>query len=140
MEKIKELMIIAQDKIGLLAEISYPLAIKKINIEQIDVNVVGDKVIILLGISSNRYEEAKKILKENNYEVLPSDTLIIKLEDKPGSLAEFSKKLANENINILNIHLIYKGKGFGYFSLQVDDSEKAKKIIKEYIVEEFSEE
>lgn len=127
-------MVIAKDKVGLLADISYVLAKEKISIEQIDANVIGENAIISLGFLSAKYEKAKTALEKNKYAVLPIHSFIVKLEDKPGALAEVSKKLANAKINILNVHVLGKQNGYVFDSIVVDKQKKAKKVLGSAVV------
>lgn len=131
---MKEIIIVSKDRVGLIADISYILANEKINIEQIDVNVTEDKAIIRLGVLSAKYEKAKSALERSGFEVLPPKSLVVKLEDKPGSLAELSKKLAEAKINILNIHVIGKNNTDVFDSIIVDKPKQAKKVLGNIIV------
>ncbi len=133
---IKELVIIAKDKIGLLADVSYVLSKEKINIEQIDANVFGEKGVITVGVQSAKYEAAKKALEKNSFEVLPAESIIVRLEDKPGALAELTRKLADAHVNILNVHVVGKKEGAVFDSLTVDKPKKARKVLGGAIVSE----
>ncbi|VVB98085.1 Bifunctional uridylyltransferase/uridylyl-removing enzyme [uncultured archaeon] len=133
---IKELMVIANDKVGLLAEISYVLAKEKINIEQIDVNVMGAKAVILIGVLSARYEKAKGAVEKNGYAVLPAESLIVKLDDRPGELAALARRLADARINILNVHVLNKQGEAVYDSITVDKPREARKVLGSAVVNE----
>ena len=133
---IKELIVISPDKTGLLADISYVLAKEKVNIEQIDANVVGQNAIVRLGVLSAKYEQGRKALEASKYEVLSSESFVIKLEDKPGMLAEVSKKLADAKINVLNIHVLGKQNEYVFDSITVDKPKEAKKVLGSMLVSE----
>lgn len=133
---IKEMVIVAKDKVGLLADISYILAKEKINIEQIDVNVVGDKAIIIMGVLSAKYENARGAVEKNKYTVLPAESLIVKLDDKPGALAEMSRNLADAGINITNVHVLNKQGEYVYDSITVDKPREARNVLGSAVVNE----
>lgn len=134
---IKDLIIISKDRVGLLADISYILSKEKINIEQVDANVLGDKAVIVIGVMSSKYEKAKEALERNKYNVLPAPSIIVKLEDKPGTLAEITRKLADAHINITNIHVLGKHEGYVFDSITVDKPAEARKILGPLVVNEF---
>ncbi len=130
---MKVLRIIEKDRVGLIMDISYILGKSKINIENISVITSNGKVIILLQVKDE--EKVKEILKRNGFNVLEDDVLIIKLEDKPGQLAEVSQILSQNNISIENLYIVSKNKKDVYVSVKVDDPKKAKKVLKEYLIE-----
>lgn len=134
---IKGLIVVAQDKIGLMAEISYVLAKEKINIEQVDVDVAAAKAVISIGILSAKYEKARTALLKNNYEVLPSETLVVRLDDRPGALAELTRRLADAKINISNVHVFGKEGDYVFDSLTVDKPKEARKLLGDAVVNEM---
>ena len=50
---MKSLTIVADDRVGLLSDISYVLGKSKINIESISVDVIGNKAVIVLTIKNS---------------------------------------------------------------------------------------
>lgn len=128
---MKPIVIVENDRIGLLADISYILAKNKINIETVNVNVIGGKAIIVLTV--NDYKKAVDILKKNNYHPMSEEYFVLKLEDKPGELNKISAALAEAKINILNIHLLARDNNNAIIAIQVDKKKAAKKILEKYI-------
>lgn len=126
---LKEVVILSKDRVGILADISYFLGNEGINIEQVSVNVIDDKAVVNLAISDADYRKAKQVLHSNGYETLADESIIVKINDTPGSLAQVSRKLADNKINLLNMHSIGKSEGYAYMSLSVDKPEQAKKIL-----------
>lgn len=133
---MKELVIVAKDRIGLLADISYILAKEKINIEQIDVNTADDKAIIHIGLLSAKYEKAKSAVERSGFDVLPVQSLVVKMEDRPGALAEVSKKLSDAKINIINVHVLGKNGSDVFDSILVDRPREARKVLGSAVVNE----
>ena len=134
---IKELDVVAKDRVGLIADMSYILAKNKINIESIDTGGLGETVIVKVGVLSAKYDRAKEALKENGFEVLPPKALIIRTKDEPGTLAEVTRKLADKKVDILEIHLLGKKDEYHYFSVIVDKQKEAMKVLGDHLVNEF---
>ncbi|MDE1798631.1 MAG: ACT domain-containing protein [Candidatus Micrarchaeota archaeon] len=128
---MKQLTIVSDDKVGLLADISYILGKSRINIEAISVGVAGGKAIINLTIKDDA--RASQLLGASGYQVFASDVLVIKIPDTPGELARISKLLADEGINIENVHILAKGEGFVLDSIKVDKGAKASKLLAPYL-------
>jgi len=128
---MKQLTIIADDRVGLLADISYILGRSRINIDSISAGVAGGKAFINLSI--NDASRATALLKTNNYEVAEADILVVKLPDKPGGLAEISKKLTDANISIQNVAVLAKDNDAVFDAIKVDKIDAARKVLKDYV-------
>ena len=129
---MKQLTVIMDDRVGLLADMSYLLGKAKINIEGISVEVHGGKGIINVVVKDEK--KATSILHANGYHVLSSEMLIIKIKDEPGELSGISKKLQSAKINIENLYVLVRGEGYCIDAVKVDKPTKAKKILSPYIV------
>lgn len=128
---MKQLTIIADDKVGLLADISYLLSHAAVNIESISVSVAGGKAFINLGVRDD--SRVLQVLKANGYDVIASDMLVIKLADQPGELARVAKLLSDAGIAIENVVVLAKTEGVVFDCLKVDKTEKARKVLGPYL-------
>lgn len=124
--------IVSEDRVGLLADISYILAKEKINIESIAVDSVGKTSVIILTVKDGR--KTLSVLKKNGFNVMTQKALVIRLEDKPGELHRVARLLADNKIDIKNVYVITKGDGKTIVSLIVDRSKKAAKLLKPYLI------
>ncbi len=131
---MKAITVVADDRIGLLSDITYVLGKSKINIEGLDVTAVGGKSIIHLVIKD--YEKAEDALKRNGYKLINSEVIIIKLDDKPGELSRITKMISEDHIDIQNVHVIARDNKSAVIGLVVDKVRKAKTLLKDYIVQE----
>ena len=129
---MKTLTIIADDRVGLLADISYILGKAKINIENISVDVLGGKAIITLAVADR--ERAKSVLEAANYKVSDVESIVIKLPDKPGELSRITNVLAKDGINITNVHMITKDGKNTVIALIVDKPRKAEVLLKDFLL------
>ena len=124
---MKQLTIVADDKVGLLADVSYLLGRARITIESISAVVSGGKAFFSIGVRDDT--RVSQVLKANGYNVIAFDMLVVKLEDKPGELARVSKMLSDAGISIENVAILSKGEGMVFDCLQVDKTEKARKLL-----------
>ncbi|MEM4347947.1 MAG: ACT domain-containing protein [Candidatus Anstonellaceae archaeon] len=130
---MKQIAIIADDRVGLLADISYILGKAKINIEAISVQTQGDKGIINLTVKDD--QKAMKMLSSNGFQVFASDILLVRLKDEPGEMAKMTKILRDNHINIESLYIVARGcDGFAVHALKVDKQKKAKKLLSDYII------
>ena len=129
---MKTITIIADDKVGLLSDISYILAKANINIESLNVDVVANKAVILLSLKDP--EKARSALEASGYRVNEDNMVIVKLTDEPGELSKITKMLAKEKINIENVLMLSRDGKSTVLSLAVDNPPKATKLLKEYLI------
>lgn len=128
---IKQITVVAEDKVGLLADISYILGKAKINIESLSAEVQGNKCIIDLSIKDEA--KATSLLTSNGYQVLKHDVLVVKIKDEPAQMAQFTARIAKEKISTVSLHLITKENGYDTYALQVDHTAKAKRVLASYM-------
>lgn len=133
---MKELTIIADDKVGLLADISYVVGKAKVNIESINVDVISKKAIITISLSD--YDKGKTVLGASGYNVIESDSVVIKLSDQPGELSKITKLLSDEGVNISNVHMLSKDGKLTVLSVSVDNPKKTTKLLQDYLVSKES--
>jgi len=130
---MKEISIVTDDRVGLLADISYILGKAKINIESIAASAVGGKAV--LSIVVKEYDKAKQVLENNGFHVSSCNIIFIKLEDQPGKLAEVAKSLADASINVENLHLVSRDGKHTIVGLTVANPKKARSLLADYLIE-----
>ena len=129
-EIVKPVTIVADDKVGLLADISYILGKAKINIDSLSVDVVGGKAIISIILSDEN--RGKSVLEASGYKVNELDSVVLKVKDQPGELSRITKLLSGEGINIQNVHMLSRDGKSTVISMVVDKPKKASTMLKEY--------
>ncbi|MFA6907562.1 MAG: hypothetical protein WC263_01925 [Candidatus Micrarchaeia archaeon] len=123
--------VVAEDKVGLLADISYILGKARINIDSLSAEVQGNKCLIDLSVKDEA--RATSLLTSNGYQVLKADVLVVKIKNEPAQMAQFAARLAKEKINTLSMRLITKEGGYDTYALQVDHTAKAKRALAPYM-------
>jgi len=129
---MKCVTIAADDKVGLLADISYILSKAKINIESISVDVVAGKAIISTCLSDG--DKGKSVLEAAGYAVEETNAVVIKLSDQPGELNKITTLLSKEGISIKNVHMLSKDGTSTALSIVVDKPKRASTLLKDYLI------
>ena len=129
---MKSITVVAEDRVGLLADISYLLGKAKVNIEAISVDVVAGKAVISLTLRDDI--KAKGILENSGYKVAESNVVVVKLSDQPGELSKITNTLAQEKINIENVHMLSKDGKTTILAVVVDKPKRAAKLLEKYLV------
>lgn len=129
---MKQLTVLVDDKVGLLANISYLLGRSRVNIESISVASVGGKAIITLMVKDTR--RTKEILEVNGYRCLEADSLVVKLVNRPGELAKMTRVLADNKINMESLAVISQDEEFSIHAIKVDKPARAEKLLASYLM------
>lgn len=98
MQITKQLAIFLDNRPGMLARVCDALSDAKINIFAVSTSDTVDHSVIRMVVSDP--DRALRLFEEHNTLVVEDDVLMIDGDNKPGSLARISQKLADKNINI----------------------------------------
>jgi hypothetical protein len=94
----KQLSVFLENKPGVLAEVCRTLAEHGVNIRGMSISDTVDHAVVRLIV--NDPQKAIHILGEHGALVVETDVLAVKLQDKPGELAELARKFAQAEVNI----------------------------------------
>ncbi|MCK4462764.1 MAG: hypothetical protein KAU58_00460 [Candidatus Omnitrophica bacterium] len=94
----KEIVVMAANKIGVLADISSAIADHGKSITAVTAMAISDVAMLQMLTDDNL--RVKDILKAKNYDVSEREVVVVELENKPGALKLVTKKLADQNINL----------------------------------------
>ena len=130
---MKELVVVTNDRVGLLADISGVLAKHNINIEGVTVEVTGKKAVCRVLTVKEDATKAKHELERAGFKVLASDVLVVKLQDRPGELSGLARKLADSGVSIRNVHLLGKTNGHTLCALEADNPKAARSLLAKYM-------
>jgi len=129
---VKVLNIIQEDHPGLLAEVTTVLEAEDITVQDFAGLSVGKTAVISLTVE--RDKEAFRLLSDAGYRVIASEHLLVRLEKHPGALAELSRRLAQENVNVRGMHIVNNDETAGIVALETVDHQKAREVLKDILV------
>ena len=129
---MKEIIIPVKQAAGTLAEISATLARAGINIEFIEARVLGTGGIVVLQV--DHYDTALRSLSEAGYRAVTEDALVLDLENRPGSLAEVARRLADARIGIRSLRIVERAGDRSLVTLIADDPEAARRLLADELV------
>ena len=129
---MKEIIIPVKQAAGTLAEISATLARAGINIEFIEARVLGTSGIVVLQV--DHYDTALRTLSEAGYRAVTEDALVLDLENRPGSLAEVARRLADARIGIRSLRIVERAGDRSLVTLIADDPEAARRLLADELV------
>ena len=129
---MKQITVISDNRVGLIADISRVLSERGINIETIDASDCGTHATVIL--TTDNYDEALKALKDASFTAISEDAFVIQLKNEPGSLAKISERFKDTNIDIRSIHIIKRVGDYSLVALVTEKSEQVRQLLKDVLV------
>jgi len=129
---MKQITILTEDRAGLLADVTELLAGADINIESFDSEKIGARAII--GMEVDDHDEALKVLAHTEFKAIAQDTILIKLEDKPGALAMMAHRFEQAGLNLRSARLIRRHEGIGIVAISCRETDEAKELVKDLLL------
>ncbi len=128
-KKVKQLVVVTEDKPGMLAQVSGTIASEDINLDDICAYGMESKAYFMLVTGDN--EKAKKALKSKGWTVNEEEVISVELENKPGLLRDMAVQLKNKDINIQYCYgTTYEGAGPCHFIFKAEDNNQALLALK----------
>jgi hypothetical protein len=122
---LEELTIVVHDKPGMLAEIGEALGRSGVNIETLSAFTHEGKAVLRLVVDDE--EDAAEALQIEGVMLETSrPVLLVTLEDRPGELGRYCRKLADAGVVISGAYLAKRGGGETELIFSVDDLETAR--------------
>ena len=127
MERQKRIVIVANNEVGVVAGITRVLTDGGINLEGMDAQTSGDQGIIVLNADDT--DRALALLNQAGYRAVGDDTIVLRLPDVPGALAEVADNLKQAGVNIQSLHILGRSAGYATVALTADDRGQAEAAI-----------
>ncbi len=128
---MREITLVARDRVGLLADISELLAANDINVDTLSTETANSTAIVRLCVTGA--DKARGVLEKSGFKVMQNDVLVVRLDDKPGELAKIARSLSEEKINIRNVVMLSRNAGETLLGLHVSNYDAARATLKGYL-------
>jgi len=126
------LTIVAEDRTGLLVALSSLLADNGINISDIQAKVYGTDAVIHIAI--DRLEDSLRVLTEEGYHVVNDNSVLVRVADQPGALANLARPLTAVQIDIRAIRVVQRHADFSVISIDCDNNDAAREVLRDILV------
>ncbi|NIO09843.1 MAG: ACT domain-containing protein [Deltaproteobacteria bacterium] len=130
---MKQITIVAENRVGLLAEITAALAARNVNIETLDAEGINDHGILILTV--DKYDEALQVINTiPRIRAISEDAILIRLSDKPGALAEIAKRFKDSNINLRSIRILRRDADHSLVAISAERTKDALELVKDVLI------
>jgi hypothetical protein len=112
---------------GALARLAATLGEHGIDIRTVAAGAVGSTGCAVLSTSNDSV--ARDVLRKARYTFEEGEVLNVGLEDRPGSLAQLTGRLAEAGVNITGVITLGRHQGKAELGITVDDVDTARRIV-----------
>ena len=124
---LEEIIVTADDRPGVLAEIGEILGTSGVNIETLSASSFDGRGVIHLVVDDG--EDAGEVLESRGYHVESSrPVLTATLDDRPGELGRYCRRLASNGVHISAAYVVKRSDGETELLFAVDDLETAARV------------
>jgi hypothetical protein len=128
MPRATQLTVSLQSKPGVLAQLARTLADARVNITTLSADAVSGRGKIRIIV--NDAVKAKRALRKAKYRFSEEPAFVVRLRNKPGSLARVAQKVAKGKVNIKSAYATTAGRGPATVVFTVGSAAKARKILR----------
>lgn len=124
---LEEIIVIADDRPGMLAEVGELLGGAEINITTLSASTHNGHGVIHLVVDDG--DDAGEILALNGFKVEGSHpVLTVTLDDRPGELGRYCRKLSNAGVSVSSAYVARRGAGETELIVAVDNVEAVQAV------------
>ena len=124
---MNRIIIMANNEVGVIADISRVMADNDINIETMTAQGPGENGVVTLTTDDN--DAALRALTDAGFKAVTDDALILQLPDEPGALAKVAQRFKDTGVNIQSLHILARHHGYTTVALSADDRTKAETLV-----------
>lgn len=129
---MRAIRVVVPNRPGLLAELTEVLAAAGIDIAVIVVETHDAGAVVRMEVEDD--DAALGALTDAGYRAVSDDVLLARIDDRPGSLAQLSRRLADQRLNIRSLHHVRRDGGVALVAVSTDDNARAREILGESAV------
>jgi hypothetical protein len=127
MPRTTQLTVSLKSRPGVLAQLARTLADAGVNIATLSANAVSGRGKIRITV--NDPVKAKRALRRAKYRVSEEPAFVVRMRNKPGTLARVAGKLAKARVNIKSAYATTAGRGAAVV-FTVGSVKKARKVLR----------
>jgi hypothetical protein len=129
---MKQITIISEDHPGVVAEISEALAAAGVNIETLAAESIDNSAVTILTV--DKYDEALRALSQTHLKAISEDAIVVKLDDRPGELANLTRRFRDAKINLRSIRIIRRDAGKSFVAISTERTDEAMALVDDVLI------
>lgn len=130
---MKRITVVVPDRKGLIADLSELLEKGGINI--VSIHAAEEHGTAYVSLETDRYDDTLALLRDSEYQAVPEEVLVIRVEDKPGGLARISRKLSEADISIRGMTMLQRANGWCAVAVATDKNNLARETLGDIVMD-----
>ena len=130
--RLKQISVVSEARANVIPELIEALAAAGINIETLDSQTFGGTVVAILTV--DRYDDAVRTLAVAGFPAVCEDALLVRVDDRPGALAELARRFHQANIPLESVRIVRRADGWGVVALSTPRTEEALSLVREELI------
>ncbi|MEW6035539.1 MAG: hypothetical protein AB1529_02915 [Candidatus Micrarchaeota archaeon] len=122
---MKEITVITSNDVGSLAQVAETLGSVGVNIEAISAYGLDGKAVFRI-ITSDVSTALKALSKIPGAQVREAETIIYKMQNRPGELGKMTRKLANKGVSLESLYIVSRKQDFTEVAIRPHEKDVAK--------------
>lgn len=124
---LEEIIVIVDDRPGVLADLGELLGASGVNIETLSASTYNGQGVVHLVVDDG--DDAAEVLASNGFKIESSrPVMTVTIDDRPGELGRYCRRLAQGGIDIAAAYVARRSGGETEFIFAVDNLEAAQQI------------
>ena len=129
---MEQITIVTKDYNGLTADIASALSSNDINIESLDAKKIDDIGLVMLRV--NQYDRALSILRDAGWNAITEDSLLVRVKDEPGAIADLAKRFRDANLHVRSMRIVQHHGDWGAIAVSAEPLEEARALVKDELL------
>jgi histidine decarboxylase len=126
---VQRITVVSHNRPGVLAEVTELLASNGISISSIVAEAYGTDGVIHIDLDEKDVDEALAALTAAGYHAVTEDVLLARIEDRPGALAQLSRRLSEASLDVRGLNMVQRDDGWAVVAIATSDNTRARKVL-----------
>lgn len=126
---VQRITVVSHNRPGVLAEVTELLASSGISISSIVAQAYGTDGVIHIDLDEADADAALAALTAGGYHAVTEDVLLARIKDRPGALAELSRRLSEANLDVRGLNLVQRDEGWAVVAIACSDNTRAREVL-----------
>jgi hypothetical protein len=126
---VQRITVVSHNRPGVLAEVTELLASTGISISSIVAEAYGTDGVIHIDLDPQDVDAALAALTAGGYHAVTEDVLLARIKDRPGALAELSRRLLEANLDVRGLNMVQRDDGWAVVAIASSDNARAREVL-----------
>lgn len=126
---MQRITVVSRNRPGVLAEVTELLAAKGISIASIVAEAYGADGVMHIGLDATDEDKALGALTAAGYQAVTEEVLLARIADRPGALAELSRRLRDADLDVRGLNMVQREQGWAVVAIASSDNTRARAVL-----------